>query len=236
MDIAEPSLTLLQPGRRFGFAASNTTDFVHPGTAKPDLQVSENPYVTVGMKVAEQRARDVIAEQRARDAIAEQRARDAIAEQRARDAIAEQRARDAIDEQRARDAIDEKRVRDAIAEKRARDAIAEQRAQHTQRSVFLEHNLDPALRQEDDTVRAQRHLRLLGSEEDSDSKSSSSNDSDDSDDSDNKDPDGEADGEDDEEGENDDTVKSSQEFGWGEAGRRQKEHPGKHLRGMISLH
>jgi hypothetical protein len=227
MDIAEPSLTLLQPGRRFGFAASNTTDFVHPGTAKPDLQVSENPYVTVGMKVAEQRARDVIAEQRARDA---------IAEQRARDAIAEQRARDAIDEQRARDAIDEKRVRDAIAEKRARDAIAEQRAQHTQRSVFLEHNLDPALRQEDDTVRAQRHLRLLGSEEDSDSKSSSSNDSDDSDDSDNKDPDGEADGEDDEEGENDDTVKSSQEFGWGEASRRQKEHPGKHLRGMISLH
>ncbi|KAG2739019.1 hypothetical protein P692DRAFT_20823139 [Suillus brevipes Sb2] len=236
MDIAEPSLTLLQPGRRFGFAASNTTDFVHPGTAKPDLQVSENPYVTVGMKVAEQRARDVIAEQRARDAIAEQRARDAIAEQRARDAIAEQRARDAIaeqrardaiDEQRARDAIDEKRVRDAITEKRARDAIAEQRAQHTQRSVFLEHNLDPALRQEDDTVRAQRHLRLLGSEEDSDSKSSSSsNDSDDSDDNNNKDPDGEADGEDDEEGENDDTVKSSQEFGWGEAGRRQKEHPG----------
>ncbi|KAG1865023.1 hypothetical protein DFJ58DRAFT_838759 [Suillus subalutaceus] len=199
MDIAEPSLTLLQPGRRFGFAASNTTDFVHPGTAKPNLQVSENPYVTVGMKVAEQRARDVIAEQRARDAIAEQR---------------------------ARDAINEKRVRDAIAEKRARDAIAEQRVQHTQRSVFLEHNLDPALRQEDDTVRAQRHLRLLGSEEDSDSKSSSSNDSDDSDNSDNKDPDREADGEDDEEGENDDTVKSSQEFGWGEAGRRQKEHPG----------
>jgi hypothetical protein len=218
MDIAEPSLTLLQPGRRFGFAASNTTDFVHPGTAKPDLQVSENPYVAVGMKVAEQRARD------------------AIAEQRARDAIAEQRARDAINEQRAWDAIDEKRVRDAIAEKQARDAITEQRAQHTQRSVFLEHNLDPALRQEDDTVRAQRCLRLLGSEEDSDSKGSSSNDSNDSDDSDNKDPDGEADGEDDEEGENDDTVKSSQEFGWGEAGRRQKEHPGKHLRGMISLH
>ncbi|KAG1834305.1 hypothetical protein DFJ58DRAFT_847627 [Suillus subalutaceus] len=53
-------------------------------------------------------------------------------------------------------------------------------------------------------------------------QNSSSNDSDDSDDSDNKDPDGEADGEDDEEGENDDTVKSSQEFGWGEASRCQK--------------
>ncbi|KAG1799627.1 hypothetical protein EV424DRAFT_1545921 [Suillus variegatus] len=208
MDIAEPSLTLQQPGRRFGFTASSTTDFVHPGTAKPNLQGSENPYVAVGMKVAEQRARDVIAEQRARDTIAEQRARDAIAEQR------------------ARDAIDEQRARDAIAEKRVRDAIAEKRAQHTQRSVFLEHNLDPALRQEDDTVRAQRRLNLPGPEEDSDSKGSSSNDSNDSDDSDNNDPDGEADEEDDEEGENDDTVRSSQEFGWGEAGRRQKEHPG----------
>lgn len=100
----------------------------------------------------------------------------------------------------------------------------------------MEHNLDPALRQEDDTVRAQRRLNLPGPEEDSDSKGSSSNDSDDSDDSDNNDPDGEADEEDDEEGENDDTVRSSQEFGWGEAGWRQKEHPGKHLRGMISLH
>ncbi|KAG1734363.1 hypothetical protein EDD22DRAFT_852522 [Suillus occidentalis] len=176
MDIAEPSLTLLQPGRR----------------------CQENPYVAVGMKVAEQRARD------------------AIAEQRARDAIAEQRARDAINEQRARDAIDEKRVRDAIAEKQARDAITEQRAQHTQRSVFLEHNLDPALRQEDDTdprrtatpkaaaattamtvttattkIPTERLMERMMKR-----------------------------------GRTDDTVKSSQEFGWGEAGRRQKEHPG----------
>ncbi|KAG2100473.1 uncharacterized protein F5147DRAFT_839244 [Suillus discolor] len=50
---------------------------------------------------------------------------------------------------------------------------------------------------------------------------------DDSDDSNDKDADEEDSGEDDEEeGGNDDTVKSSQQFGWGEAGRRQKEHPG----------
>lgn len=63
MDIAEPSLTLQQPGRRFGFTASSTTDFVHPGTAEPNLQGSENPYVAIGMKVTEQRARDAINEQ-----------------------------------------------------------------------------------------------------------------------------------------------------------------------------
>ncbi|KAG2144336.1 hypothetical protein DEU56DRAFT_754381 [Suillus clintonianus] len=210
MDITGPSLTLQQPGRRFGFAPASTTDIVHPGTAEPTLQASDNPYVTVGMKVAEQRTRNAVAEQRALDAIAEQRAQDTIAEQRAQEAIAE------------------KRAREAIAEQRARDAVAENPVVYP-RSVFLEHNLDPALRQQDDTVRAQRCLRLLGYEEDGDSKGSSSDDSDD------KDPDGEADGEDDEEGENDDTVKSSQEFGWGEAGRRQKEHPGEHLCGMISI-
>ncbi|KAG1763519.1 hypothetical protein EDD22DRAFT_846349 [Suillus occidentalis] len=171
MDIAEPSLTLLQPGRRFGFVASSTTDFVHPSTTEPNLQGLENPYITIGTKVAEQ---------------------------------------DAIDEQQAWDTITEKQVQDAITEKRAWDTIAKKQAQDA-----ITEYLDPALHQEDDTVRAQCHLRLLASEEDSDSKGSSSNDSNDSNDSDNsnnKDPDGEADGEDDEEGENDDNVKNIQDF------------------------
>ncbi|KAG1896001.1 uncharacterized protein F5891DRAFT_1193639 [Suillus fuscotomentosus] len=91
------------------------------------------------------------------------------------------------------------------------------------RSVFREENLDPALRQHDDTVRAQRRLTSFESD-DSDSKDCSSDDSNDSND---KDADEEDSGEDDEEeGGNDDTVKSSQQFGWGEAGRCQKEHPG----------
>ncbi|KAG2079491.1 uncharacterized protein F5147DRAFT_819305 [Suillus discolor] len=70
---------------------------------------------------------------------------------------------------------------------------------------------------------AQRCLTSFESE-DSDSKGCSSDDSDGSDD---KDADEEDSGEDDEEeGGNDDMVKSSQQFGWGEAGRCQKEHPG----------
>ncbi|KAG1898786.1 uncharacterized protein F5891DRAFT_1190575 [Suillus fuscotomentosus] len=70
---------------------------------------------------------------------------------------------------------------------------------------------------------AQRRLTSFESD-DSDSKDCSSDDSNDSND---KDADEEDSGEDDEEeGGNDDTVKSSQQFGWGEAGRRQKEHPG----------
>ncbi|KAG1776678.1 hypothetical protein EV702DRAFT_1046005 [Suillus placidus] len=87
-------------------------------------------------------------------------------------------------------------------------------------SVFLE-NLDPALCQHDDAIGAQHCLMSLESE-------GSSDDSSDSDDSDDKDADEEDSGEDDEEegGANDDTAKSSQAFGWGEAGRRQKEHPG----------
>ncbi|KAG1888457.1 uncharacterized protein F5891DRAFT_987834 [Suillus fuscotomentosus] len=175
-----PSFTSQQPGGRFGFVAP--TEIAHSGTAQPNIQALHNPHVTIGVKDAEQRARDAIAEQRARDAIAEQRARDAIAEQRARDAIAEQRARDAIAEQRARDAIAEKRTRDAIAERHTQNAVSEY-------PVVLP--------------------------------------SDDSDDSNDKDADEEDSGEDDEEeGGNDDTVKSSQQFGWGEAGRRQKEHPG----------
>ncbi|KAG1902257.1 uncharacterized protein F5891DRAFT_978955 [Suillus fuscotomentosus] len=122
------------------------------------------------------------------------------AEQRARDAIAKQRARDAIAEQRARDAIAEQRARDAIAEQRARDAIAEKRT----RDAIAERHTQNAV-SEDPVVLP----------------------SDDSDDSNDKDADEEDSGEDDEEeGGNDDTVKSSQQFGWGEAGRHQKEHPG----------
>ncbi|KAG1892891.1 uncharacterized protein F5891DRAFT_986337 [Suillus fuscotomentosus] len=122
------------------------------------------------------------------------------AEQRARDAIAEQRARDAIAEQRARDAIAEQRARDAIAEQRARDTIAEKRTR--------------------DAI-AERHTQNAVSEYPVVLPSDDSNDSND------KDADEEDSGEDDEEeGGNDDTVKSSQQFGWGEAGRRQKEHPG----------
>ncbi|KAG1843252.1 hypothetical protein C8R48DRAFT_678805 [Suillus tomentosus] len=122
-------------------------------------------------------------------------------------------------EQRVPDAIAEQRARDTITEQRARDAITEQ-------SVFSEQNLDPALHQEDDAVRAQYCLRLLGSEEHSDSKgSSSSDDSDDSDDED-ADKDEEDNGKDAEEGNNNDTVKDSQDFGWGEVGQHQKEHPG----------
>ncbi|KAG2115474.1 hypothetical protein DEU56DRAFT_761667 [Suillus clintonianus] len=123
MDITGPSLTLQQPGRRFGFSPASTADIVHPGTAETTLQASDNPYVAVRMKVAEQRARNAVAEQRALDAIAEQRAQDAIAEKRAREAIAEQQARDAV----------------------AENPVV------FPRSVFLEHNLDPALRQQDDT-------------------------------------------------------------------------------------
>ncbi|KAG1894672.1 uncharacterized protein F5891DRAFT_1194977 [Suillus fuscotomentosus] len=111
---------------------------------------------------------------------------------------------------------------DAIAEQSARDAIAEHPV--LPRSVFLEQNLDPALRQEDDAVRAQYRLRLLGSEEHSDSKGSSS--SGDNDDSDDEDADEEDDKKDKEEGDKNDTVKGLQDFGWGEVGRRQKEHPG----------
>ncbi|KAG2095260.1 uncharacterized protein F5147DRAFT_778703 [Suillus discolor] len=122
-------------------------------------------------------------------------------------------------EQRVPDAIAEQRARDTITEQRARDAITEQ-------SVFSEQNLDPALHQEDNAVRAQYCLRLLGSEEHSDSKgSSSSDDSDDSDDED-ADKDEEDNGKDAEEGNNNDTVKDSQDFGWGEVGQHQKEHPG----------
>jgi hypothetical protein len=77
------------------------------------------------------------------------------------------------------------------------------------RSTFLEQNLDPTLHQNDNATRAQHHLTLLESEEDSE----------DSEDNNNKDAD-EKDGrkDDKEEGENDDIVKGSQEFGWGEAG------------------
>ncbi|KAG1887502.1 uncharacterized protein F5891DRAFT_988155 [Suillus fuscotomentosus] len=206
-----PSFTSQQPGGRFGFVAP--TEIAHSGTAQPNIQALHNPHVTIGAKDAEQRARDAIAEQRARDAIAEQRARDAIAKQQARDTIAEQRARDAIAE---------KRTRDAIAEQHTQNAVSEYPVV-LPRSIFQEENLDPALRQHDDTVRAQRHLTSFESD-DSDSKDCSSDDSNDSND---KDADEEDSGEDDEEeGGNDDTVKSSQQFGWGEAGRRQKEHPG----------
>jgi hypothetical protein len=126
-------------------------------------------------------------------------------------------------------------------EQRARDAIAEQHAQNIVpenpvllRSVFSEQNLDPALHQEDDAVRAQYCLRLLGSEEHSDSKgSSSSDDSDDSDDED-ADKDEEDNGKDAEEGNNNDTVKDSQDFGWGEVGQHQKEHPGKYSIAIFS--
>ncbi|KAG1798272.1 uncharacterized protein HD556DRAFT_1440613 [Suillus plorans] len=190
-----PSFTSQQPGGRFGFAAP--TEIAHSGTAQPNIQALHNLYVTIGAKDAEQRARDTIAEQRARDAIAKQR-------------------------QRAQDAIAEKRTRDAIAERHTQNAVSEYPVV-LPRSVFLEENLDPALHQHDDTVRAQCRLTSFESE-DSDSKGCSSDDSDDSDD---KDADEEDSGEDDEEeGGNDDMVKSSQQFGWGEAGRCQKEHPG----------
>ncbi|KAG1800623.1 hypothetical protein EV424DRAFT_1352080 [Suillus variegatus] len=237
MDIVHtgPIFTSQQPGGRFGFATPSTTEIAHSDTTELNLQASNDPYVAIRTKVIEQRAPDAIAEQRARDAIAEQRARDAIAEQQARDAIAEQRARDAIAEQQARDAIAEQRARDTITEQRARDAIAEwcvgrgwqlgafrgfeglsenvvPESPVLPRSVFLEQNLDPALHQEDDAVRAQYRLRLLGSEEHSDSKGSSS--SDDSDDSDDEDADEEDDGKDEEEGDNNNTVKGLQDFGF----------------------
>ncbi|KAG1845210.1 hypothetical protein F4604DRAFT_1937128 [Suillus subluteus] len=174
MDIVAtgPSFALQQPGGRFGFAAPSTTEIAHSGTTERNLQASNNLYVAIGMKVAEQ---------------------------------------------------------DAIAEWHAQNTVPENPVVSS-RSVLLEQHIDPALRQQDDTVRAQCCLRLLGSEEeDSDSKGSSS--SDDSDDNDNKD----ADKEDEEEVENDNTIKSSCEFGWGEVGRRQKEHPGKHFYDMLPL-
>ncbi|KAG1886285.1 hypothetical protein F4604DRAFT_1918011 [Suillus subluteus] len=190
MDIVAtgPSFASQQPGGRFGFAAPSTTEIAHSGTTERNLQASNNPYVTIGMKVAEQQARDAVAEQRAKDAIAEQRARDAIAERHAQNAV-------------------------------PKNPVV------LSRSILLEQHIDPALRQQDDAVRAQCRLRLLGSEEeDSDSKgSSSSNDSNDNDD---KDADEEDNEEDEEEAENDNTIKSSCEFGWGEVGRHQKEHPG----------
>ncbi|KAG1786189.1 uncharacterized protein HD556DRAFT_1313638 [Suillus plorans] len=189
MDIVHtgPSFTSQQPGGRFGFATPSTTEIAHSDTTELNLQASNDPYVAIRTKVIEQRAPDAIAEQRARDAIAEQRARDAIAEQQARDAIAEQRARDTITEQRARDAIAE-------------------------RMLSLKVQYCQALHQEDDAVRAQYRLRLLGSEEHSDSKGSSS--SDDSDDSDDEDADEEDDGKDEEEGDNNNTVKGLQDFGF----------------------
>ncbi|KAG1883997.1 hypothetical protein F4604DRAFT_1919810 [Suillus subluteus] len=115
-------------------------------------------------------------------------------------------------------------VADAVAEQHAQNAVPENPVVSS-RSVLLEQHIDPALCQQDDTVRAQCRLRLLGSEEeDSDSKgSSSSNDSDDNDD---KDANEEDDEEDEEEVENNNTIKSSHEFGWGEVGQCQKEHPG----------
>ncbi|KAG1890632.1 uncharacterized protein F5891DRAFT_1197909 [Suillus fuscotomentosus] len=215
MDIIHtgPSFTSQQPGGRFGFATPSTTEIAHSDTTELNLHALNDPYVAIRTKVVEQHAPDAIAEQRARDTIAEQRARDAIAEQQARNTVAAQRARDAITEQRARDAIAEQHTQTVVPESPV-----------LPRSVFLEQNLDPALRQEDDTVRAQYRLRLLGSEEHSDSKGSSS--SDDSDDSDDEDADEEDDGKDEEEGDNNDTVKGSQDFGWGEVGRHQKEHPG----------
>ncbi|KAG2084646.1 uncharacterized protein F5147DRAFT_841890 [Suillus discolor] len=169
------------------------TEIAHSSTAQPNIQALHNPHVTLGAKDTEQRAQDT-----------------------------EQRAQDAIAEQRARDAIAEKRTRDAIAERHTQNTVPEYPVV-LPRSIFLEENLDPALRQHDDTVRTQHRLTSFESK-DSDSKGCSSDDSDDSDD---KDADEEDSGEDDEEeGGNDNTVKSSQQFGWGEAGRRQKEHPG----------
>ncbi|KAG1852364.1 hypothetical protein C8R48DRAFT_777531 [Suillus tomentosus] len=224
MDIVHtgPSFTSQQPGGRFRFATPSTTEIAHSDTTELNLQALNDPYVAIRTKVVEQCAPDAIAEQRARDAITEQRARDAIAEQQARDAIVEQRARNTVAAQRARDAITEQQARDAIAERHAQNVVPESPV--LPRSVFLEQNLDPALCQEDDAVRAQYRLRLLGSEEHSDSKGSSS--SDDSDNSDDEDADEEDDGKDEEEGDNNNTVKGSQDFGWGEVGQHQKEHPG----------
>ncbi|KAG1899634.1 uncharacterized protein F5891DRAFT_1189443 [Suillus fuscotomentosus] len=203
MDIIHtgPSFTSQQPGGRFRFATPSTTEIAHSDTTELNLQASNDPYVAIRTKVVEQRAPDAIAEQRARDTIAEQRARDTIAEQ---NTVAVQRARDAIAERHAQNVVPESPV--------------------LPRSVFLEQNLDPALCQEDDAVRAQYRLRLLGSEEHSDSKGSSR--SDDSDDSNNEDANEEDDVKDEEEGDNNDTVKGSQDFDWGEVGRCQKEHPG----------
>ncbi|KAG1739733.1 hypothetical protein EDB19DRAFT_1828728 [Suillus lakei] len=74
MDIIStgPSLTLQQPGKRFGFAAPSATETVHPGTAESNRQASDNPYVAVGMKVAELHACNAISEQWAWDTVTEQ--------------------------------------------------------------------------------------------------------------------------------------------------------------------